>query len=129
MNSFTGTPVNTVYFTCSFSLLLGLLVFAGEAAINAIFSLSVVALYVAYAIPIAARFLGQNDFRPGPFSLGRWSAPVAAISIAWMTFMGIVFLFPTTPTTSVADMNYTVVRALSVPTFSAYSESSVCRLF
>ena len=114
MNSFTGTPVNTVYFTCSFSLLLGLLAFAGEAAINAVFSLSVVALYVAYAIPIAARFLGKNDFQPGPFSLGRWSAPVAAISIAWMTFMGIGFLFPTTPTTVVADMNYTVVRALTI---------------
>ena len=110
MNSFTGTPVNTVLFTCISSLLLGLLAFAGDAAINAVFSLSVVALYVAYAIPIAARFLGNNDFRPGPFSLGRWGAPVAVISIAWMAFMGIVFLFPSTPTTSVADMNYTVVR-------------------
>ncbi|KAH9834444.1 APC amino acid permease [Rhodofomes roseus] len=109
MNSFTGTPVNTVYFTCAFSLLLGLLAFAGDAAINAIFSLSVVALYVAYAIPIAARFLGDNDFQPGPFSLGRWSAPVAAVAIAWMAFMGIVFLFPTTPQTDVADMNYAVV--------------------
>ncbi|EPS97278.1 hypothetical protein FOMPIDRAFT_1032033 [Fomitopsis schrenkii] len=109
MNGFTGTPVNTVYFTCGFSLLLGLLAFAGEAAINAVFSLSVVALYVAYAIPIAARFLGKNNFQPGPFTLGWWGAPVAAISVAWMAFMGVVFLFPTTPTASVADMNYTVV--------------------
>ncbi|KZT66736.1 amino acid transporter [Daedalea quercina L-15889] len=109
MNSFTGTPVNTVYFTCTFALLLGLLAFAGEAAINAIFSLSVVALYVAYAVPIAARFLGENDFQPGPFSLGMWSAPVGAVAIAWMAFMGIVFLFPTTAQTDVADMNYTVV--------------------
>jgi len=109
MNAFTGTPVNTVYFTCGCALLLGLLVFAGAAAINAIFSLSVVALYVAYAIPIAARFLGENDFQPGPFSLGRWGAPVAAIAVAWMAFMGVVFLFPTTPQTDVADMNYTVV--------------------
>jgi len=109
MNGYTKTPVNTVFFTCGFSLLLGLLAFAGAQAIGAIFSLSVVALYVAYSIPIAARFLGQNDFVPGPFTLGWWGAPVAFLAVAWMTFMGIVFLFPTTPTTDTADMNYTIV--------------------
>ncbi len=64
----------------------------------------------AYAIPIAARFLGQNDFEPGPFNLGWFSVPCGVISILWMTFMGIVFLFPTSPGPDVADMNYTVVR-------------------
>ena len=110
MNGYTGTPVNTVGFVVALALLLGLLVFAGAQAINAVFAISVTALYIAYAIPIAARFLGENDFQPGPFSLGRWGAPVAAIAVAWMAFMGIVFLFPTTPQTDVADMNYTVVR-------------------
>ncbi|GBE87110.1 Uncharacterized amino-acid permease [Sparassis crispa] len=109
MNSFTGTPVNTVWFSCICAGLLGLLAFAGSVAINAIFSLSVVALYVAYAIPIAARFLGDNDFKPGPFNLGRFSAPVAFISVMWMLFMGIVFLFPTSPQANTQDMNYAVV--------------------
>ena len=49
MNKYTETPVNTVWFTCGFAILLGLLVFAGTQAINAIFSLSIVALYIAYA--------------------------------------------------------------------------------
>jgi hypothetical protein len=35
--------------------------------------------------------------------------PVAAISVLWMLFMGIVFLFPTLPRTDVSGMNYTVV--------------------
>ncbi|KAI0944536.1 hypothetical protein AcW1_002218 [Taiwanofungus camphoratus] len=109
MNSFTKTPVNTVWFTCGWALILGLLVFAGDEAINAVFSLSVVALYIAYSIPIAARFLGENDFTPGPFNLGRLSGPVATISVLWMAFMGVVFLFPTTPHTDTQDMNYTVV--------------------
>ena len=64
---------------------------------------------VAYAIPIAARFLGDNDFAPGPFNLGWFSMPCAAISCLWMAFMGTVFLFPTAPGPAVADMNYTVV--------------------
>lgn len=48
MNGYTKTPVNTVFFTCSFAILLGLLAFAGPSAINAVFSLSTVALYIAY---------------------------------------------------------------------------------
>jgi amino acid transporter len=70
MNKYTQTPVNTVIYDAILSLLLGLLVFAGPQAINAIFSLSVVALYIAYAIPIVARFAFNNDFKPGPFNLG-----------------------------------------------------------
>ncbi|KAK7035352.1 hypothetical protein VNI00_011883 [Paramarasmius palmivorus] len=109
MNSYTETPVNTVIFDASAALLLGLLIFAGDSAINAVFAISVTGLYVAYAIPIVARFAGKNDFKPGPFNLGVFSLPVAIIAVLFMTFLGIVFLFPTTPQTDVADMNYTVV--------------------
>ncbi|KAH9856381.1 APC amino acid permease [Lenzites betulinus] len=109
MNSYTKTPVNTVWFVAAFSILLGLLAFAGDSAINAIFSMSIVALYIAYAIPIAARYLGTNDFAPGPFTLGIFSAPCALISVLWMLFMSVVFLFPGTPGPDVADMNYAVV--------------------
>ena len=72
MNGYTKTPVNTVWFCCIISILLGLLVFAGEQAIGAVFTLSVVGLYVAYTIPIAARFIFENDHKPGPFDLGVW---------------------------------------------------------
>jgi len=109
MNSYTKTPVNTVWFSAIGAIALGLLAFAGASAINAVFSLSVVALYVAYAIPISARFIFNNDFKPGPFNLGIFSLPVGLISVLWMGFMGIVFLFPTTPETDAPDMNYTVV--------------------
>lgn len=49
MNGYTKTPVNTVWFTCVLAIALGLLVFAGDQAINAVFSLSVTALYIPYA--------------------------------------------------------------------------------
>ncbi|KAL1662154.1 amino acid permease-domain-containing protein [Schizophyllum commune] len=109
MNDFTGTPVNTVWFVAFLSLLLGLLAFAGDQAINAVFSLSVIALYIAYIIPIVARFTGDNDFKPGPFSLGRWSFPISFLAVAFMTLMSVVFLFPATPNPAVPDMNYSVV--------------------
>ena len=75
MNSFTGTPVNTVWFVAAISALLGLLSLAGSQANSAIFALSVTGLYVAYSIPIAARFIFKNNFKPGPFNLGIFVSP------------------------------------------------------
>ena len=37
------------------------------------------------------------------------SIPIAVLAVLFMVFMTIVFLFPSTPQTSVQEMNYTVV--------------------
>ncbi|KAF8688930.1 APC amino acid permease, partial [Rhizoctonia solani] len=101
MNSYTKTPVNTVWFSVFISALLGLLAFAGEAAIGAVF---------AYSIPIGARFLFKgHNYKPGPFNLGVFGLPVAIVAIVFMTFISVVFLFPTELAPAVADMNYAVV--------------------
>jgi amino acid transporter len=81
MSSYTGTPVNVVWYDAILSLVLGLLVFASPQAINAVFSMSVTAVYIAYAIPIVVRFTGGNEFRPGPFYLGRFVRQIFFISL------------------------------------------------
>jgi amino acid transporter len=80
MNSFTKTPVNTVLFCAAGSIALGALVFAGTQAVNAVFSISNIAQYIAYSIPIAARWIWrkENGWTPGPFSLGAWVSAVSA---------------------------------------------------
>lgn len=98
-----------MWFVAISAIALGLLVFAGPSAINAVFSIGVTALYIAYSLPILARFLGGNEFKPGPFTLGRFSGVVALIAVLWMSFMFVVFMFPATPETTVEDMNYTIV--------------------
>ncbi|KAF9446737.1 APC amino acid permease [Macrolepiota fuliginosa MF-IS2] len=118
MNSYTKTPVNVVWFDALLAVVLGLLVFAGEQAINAIFAMSVVAIYIAYAIPIIVRFTGGNDFQPGPFTLGAFSLPIAITSVLFMLFLGIVFLFPGSPDAGSADMNYSIVVVGGVLAFS-----------
>ncbi|KAF9505496.1 hypothetical protein BS47DRAFT_1374301 [Hydnum rufescens UP504] len=75
MNSYTGTPVNTVWFTATCTALLGLLAFAGPAAIGAMFS----------------------------------GLPVAVISVSFMSFISVTFMFPSTPQTNASQMNYSVV--------------------
>ncbi|KAF8152247.1 APC amino acid permease [Crassisporium funariophilum] len=109
INAYTKTPVNTIWFGATLSTALGALVFAGPVAVNAVFSIVVTSLYFAYVIPISARFIGQNNFKPGPFSLGVMSLPINLVAVTFMGFMGIVFLFPSSPKPTVADMNYTAV--------------------
>ena len=49
-------------------------------------------LYVAYGIPIGARFIwGDRHFRPGPWYLGKFSRPMAGIATCWMAFAIVVF--------------------------------------
>jgi len=110
MNKTTGSPINAVLFAGAGAILMGLLVFAGDQAINSVFALSVAGLYVAYSVPIVARYFGPNDFKPGPFNLGKFSPWCAAISVLFMWFMLVIFLFPAAPTVPTAgDMNFTVV--------------------
>ncbi|KAG6331475.1 hypothetical protein ID866_7617 [Astraeus odoratus] len=109
VNKSTHTPINAVWFVVISAALLGLLAFVGTQAINAVFAITVNALYIAYATPIVARWLGDNNFEPGPFNLGNLSLPVAMIAVSFMVFMNIVFFFPQVPTVNGTNMNYTVV--------------------
>ncbi|PFH47785.1 hypothetical protein AMATHDRAFT_66917 [Amanita thiersii Skay4041] len=109
VNRRTVAPINCVWFSAVTSLLLGLLAFAGASAIAAIFALSVVGQFVAYSIPIAARFLGGKELKRGPFSLGAFSLPVAIVSVTFMAFIVVVFMFPADTNPHAVDMNYTVV--------------------
>ncbi|KAF9220253.1 amino acid transporter [Gyrodon lividus] len=108
-NKYTGTPVNTVWFDALLALLVGLLSLSGTAAVTAVFSIAVTAQYVAFMTPITARFVFENNFKPGPFSLGVLSVPIAVIAVIFMIVMVIVLCFPSTPQLQAADMNYTSV--------------------
>ncbi|KAF5364229.1 hypothetical protein D9756_000907 [Leucocoprinus leucothites] len=123
MNKRTGTPANVVWFDAILALILGLLVFAGEQAINAIFSMSVTAIYIAYAIPIVVRFTGGNDFQPGPFYLGVFGIfseePSCGNNFSLVyAIPGNCLLFPGGPTVGAKEMNYSVVVIGGIMIFS-----------
>ncbi|KAF9457969.1 amino acid/polyamine transporter I [Collybia nuda] len=109
INPRTKTPVNAVFFLAIMSLLLGLISFAGPIAISAVFTMSVVCQYIGFVTPVIARWVGGTKFEPGPFSLGRWSAPISFVASAYMLFMIVVFLFPSSPSPTSHTMNYTTV--------------------
>ncbi|GHJ87118.1 hypothetical protein NliqN6_3520 [Naganishia liquefaciens] len=119
VNEKTQTPVRTVWLIVGFSIPLGALAFADEAAINAIFTLAIIGPYVAYGIPIACRvFSGDKLFVPGPWFLGRFSKPIAIIALVWMVFACVIFCFPADVAPTAATMNYAVVVAAAVWAFA-----------
>ena len=64
-------------------------------AVNAILSLSVIALNIVYITPTLCRVtIGRNRFRPGPFTLGKWIYPVAFLGALWVGFAVCIFSLP-----------------------------------
>ncbi|KAJ7635704.1 amino acid/polyamine transporter I [Mycena polygramma] len=114
INRTTGTPVRCVWFSVTSAALLGLITFAGPAATSAIFAMGVAGQYVGNSIPIAARLVGGQPFKHGPFHLGVFSVPVAVTAVLWMAFMIVALMFPTAPDPTTQTMNYSVVVLGSV---------------
>jgi amino acid transporter len=95
VNPITRTPVNAVWFNVFIGELLLLLIFAGEVAIGALFSVGAIAAFVAFTIPIAIRvFVVGNRFRPGPWNLGKFSRPIGIAAVSFVIVMLPILCFP-----------------------------------
>ena len=91
------TPVWSVLITSGLSVLICLY----ASAYFVVTSISTIALYLAYVFPI---FLNWRNRRRGageyttaataPWSLGRWSAPINVVAIAWTSFICVIFCLP-----------------------------------
>ena len=95
VNKYTKTPVNAVWLNCVVGVLLCCLIFAGNVAILAIFSVGAIACFVAFTIPIALRvFFVGNRFRRGPWHLGKFGKPVGAAAVAFVVVMLPILCLP-----------------------------------
>ncbi|KIX10673.1 uncharacterized protein Z518_01757 [Rhinocladiella mackenziei CBS 650.93] len=91
----TKTPVYATWGVLMVSALLGLLMFASPVAIGAVFSIGAIAQYTSFTAPIALKlFFDKGRFKPGPWSLGRWSSPLGAIACAWWCLIVPALCFP-----------------------------------
>jgi amino acid transporter len=92
------TPANAIVGIVGFSFVLTLaaFIFGGNTAIVIVTAISTIALYWAYGVPILLGVIGKQDWREqAVWSLGRFSKPVALISILWIAFISVLFLWPT----------------------------------
>ena len=91
----TKTPVNAVWFNVLVGEVLLLLIFAGQIAIGALFSVGAIAAFVAFTIPIAIRvFVVGKRFRPGPWNLGKFSRPIGIVACCFVVLILPILCFP-----------------------------------
>jgi amino acid transporter len=65
----------------------------------AVTGVSTIGLYLSYGIPIALRLRAMRrgvwqQQANGPWNLGAWSTPVAAVALAWIAFITVLFVLP-----------------------------------
>ena len=110
VNPYTKTPVNAVWFNAVVGILLTLLLFGGQVAIGAIFSVGAIAAFVAFTIPITIRtFFVGSRFRRGPWHLGKYSYAIGTAATCFTCLMIPILCLPalTGSDLDAAGMNWT----------------------
>ena len=112
VNKTTQTPVNAVWINMLLGQLLLLLMFAGDVAIGAIFSVGGIAGFVSFTVPTALKItVAHKTFRPGPWNLGRFSGPIGFVACAFVLVMIPILCFPTVrgKDLTLDEMNWTAL--------------------
>lgn len=88
MNPKTHVPVYAMAFLVIIEFLVALLALGSTTAFFAFTSVTTIALYISYVIPVFLLNLpgGRERFTPGPFTLGRWSKLIGIVAILWVAF-------------------------------------------
>ncbi|HET6479086.1 MAG TPA: amino acid permease [Actinoplanes sp.] len=117
VNPRTGTPTNSIWLCVTLSSLLVLPSLWNTTAYAAATSIAVIGLYIAYVMPVFLR-RRNPDFQPGPWNLGKWSAPIGWIAIGWVVVICVLFVLPTTGPITAKTFNYTIFAVVVVLAFA-----------
>ena len=118
VNHRTRTPTNAIWLAAGGALILGLPYLWNPAAYAAVTSIAVIGLYIAYVTPTFLRLrLGEN-FKRGPWHLGRWSYVVGWIAVTWVIIITVLFMLPQVGPITWTTFNYAVVAVLVVIGFA-----------
>lgn len=115
----TRTPVAAVWLAALGALVLGLPYLINVTAYAAVTSIAVIGLYIAYVVPTLLRLRRGDDFRRGPWHLGRWSRPVGIVAVVWVAVITVLFMLPQVSPVTWETFNYAPVAVLAVLGFAA----------
>jgi amino acid transporter len=131
VNPKTSTPTNSIWLCVVLSIILASPALISPVAYFAVTSIAVIGLYIAYVAPVLLRRISP-DFQPGPWNLGRYSAPVGWIAVAWVAFICILFVLPPISPVEVTTFNYApvavvVVVIIALVTWQAWGKTTFMR--
>ncbi|KAJ5891241.1 amino acid permease family protein [Penicillium subrubescens] len=102
-------PVRAIWAQGIITALIGVLYLFSTTVLQAIVSVSSIALMISYGMPIATLLIvGRDKLNPGPFRLGKWGTTLNTVSVITCTVIAVFFFFPGTPKPSGSDMNYAI---------------------
>jgi choline transport protein len=104
-----GVPVNSVYVTLIFVILLSLVNLGSSVAYTQVVSLGVASMLTSYFISIGCVTLKRirgEPLLPSKFDLGQWGLAINIISVVFLLFLWVFTFFPTAPNRTVESMNW-----------------------
>nr|XP_024395545.1 amino-acid permease BAT1 homolog isoform X5 [Physcomitrium patens] len=103
-------PVNAVWFSCAFAIILGLPILKLDVVFTAITSICTIGWVGGYAVPIFARMVIKSEnFKRGPFHLGGASRWICLVAFLWICYTCVIFLLPTSYPIKLETFNYAPV--------------------
>ncbi|MFF7412858.1 amino acid permease [Streptomyces lydicus] len=105
----TRTPTNAVWLAAGGAFLLGLPYLFNTTAYAAVTSIATIGLYIAYVVPTLLRLRQGENFKRGPWHLGRWSKPVGVIAVSWVVIITVLFMLPQLSPVTIETFNYAPV--------------------
>lgn len=114
-------PVNSVYMTLLFVVLLSLINLGSTVAFMQVISLGVASMLTSYIISIscvALKRIRGEPLLPSKFDLGMWGLPINIIAIMFLLFFWVFTFFPVSPHPTVVDMNWASLGYSSVIIFA-----------
>ncbi|HYV76623.1 MAG TPA: amino acid permease [Streptosporangiaceae bacterium] len=118
VNKRTRTPTNAIWLAAGGALILGLPYLWNYAAYAAVTSIAVIGLYIAYVTPTFLRLRKGEDFKRGPWHLGRWSYVVGWTAVVWVVIIFFLFMLPQVGPITFTTFNYAVIAVLAVIGFA-----------
>ncbi|KAI0155717.1 amino acid/polyamine transporter I [Pestalotiopsis sp. NC0098] len=109
VNSDWKVPARAIVVQGIIISLVGVLYTFSSTVLEAILSVSTIALTISYAMPIIVLlWVGREKLPPGPFRLGRCGAVVNWIAVIYCCITSVFFFFPGSPDPAPEDMNYAI---------------------
>lgn len=105
-------PLNALYLSAITAFILAMPALFSTVIYSAVTSIAVIALYIAYVIPVFLKNIYRDRFKCGPWTLGSWSSIIGWIAIIWTIFASILFILPVTTPITLSNFNFTGVVLL-----------------
>jgi len=121
VNKRTRTPTNAIWLAAGGALILGLPYLWNSAAYGAVTSIATIGLYVAYVAPTYLRLRQGDNFKRGPWHLGRWSYVIGWIAVTWVVIIFFLFMLPQFGPISRLTFNYAPIAVAVVIGYAGLS--------